>query len=87
VDAHPARAPLPFDGDLVRPWPNRLALLAGDATHGVLDARGDVPHGRLSPATALRLALVMNWWRRRPEGRPRFAEAGVYAALRRRAGP
>jgi hypothetical protein len=83
VDAHPARAPLPFDGDLVRPWPNRLALLAGDATHGVLDARGDVPHGRLSPATALRLALVMNWWRRKPEGRPRFAEAGVYAALRR----
>jgi hypothetical protein len=82
-DANPARAPLPFDGDLVRPRPNRLALFPGDATHGVLDARGEIPHRRLAPATPLRLALVMNWWRVRPEGRPRFAEAGVYAALRR----
>ena len=83
-DANPARAPLPFDGDLVRPWPNRLALFPGDATHGVLDANGDVPHRRLRPPTPLRLALVMNWWRRRPEGRPRFDEAGIYAALRDR---
>jgi hypothetical protein len=82
-EANPARAPLPFDGDLVRPRPNRLALFPGDATHGVLDARGDVPHRRLAPAAPLRLALIMNWWRARPEGRPRFAEAGVYAALRR----
>ncbi|HET9594712.1 MAG TPA: hypothetical protein VFP65_03975 [Anaeromyxobacteraceae bacterium] len=82
-DANPARAPLPFDGDLVRPRPGRLALFPGDATHGVLDARGEVPQGRLSPPTPLRLALVMNWWRRRPEGRPRFAEAGVYRRLRR----
>lgn len=83
-DANPARAPLPFDGDLVRPWPNRLALFPGDATHGVLDANGDVPHRRLRPPTPLRLALVMNWWRRRPEGRPRYDEAGIYAALRGR---
>jgi hypothetical protein len=82
-EANPARAPLPLDGDLVRPWPNRLALFPGDATHGVLDARGEVPHRRLRPAAPLRLALVMNWWRRRPLGRPRFAEAGVYQALRR----
>jgi len=82
-DANPARAPLPFDGDLVRPRPGRLALFPGDATHGVLDANGEVPHRRLSPPTPLRLALVMNWWRRRPEGRPRFAEAGVYRRLRR----
>lgn len=81
-EANPACAPLPFDGDLVRPWPNRLALFPGDATHGVLDARGQVPHRRLTPSTPLRLALIMNWWRARPEGRPRFAEAGVYAALR-----
>ena len=86
-EANPARAPLPFDGDLVRPWPNRLALFPGDATHGVLDARGEVPHRRLRPAAPLRLALVMNWWRSRPLGRPRFAEAGVYRALRRRARP
>jgi len=81
-EANPALAPLPFDGDLVRPWPNRLALFPGDATHGVLDARGDVPHGRLSPPTPLRLALIMNWWRARPEGRPTFRDAGVYRALR-----
>jgi hypothetical protein len=80
-DANPARAPLPFDGDLVRPWPNRLALFPGDAVHGVLDARGEVPQRRLRPATPLRLALVMNWWGARPEGRPRFQEAGVYRAL------
>jgi len=81
-DANPARAPLPFDGDLVRPRPNRLALFPGDAIHGVLDARGEIPRGRLAPPTPLRLALVMNWWRARPEGRPRFEDAGVYAALR-----
>ena len=83
-DANPARAPLPFDGDLVRPWPNRLALFPGDAVHGVLDARGHVPHGRLFPPTPLRLALIMNWWTAPPEGRPTFAESGVYAALRDR---
>jgi hypothetical protein len=83
-DANPARAPLPLDADLVRPRPNRLALFPGDATHGVLDARGEIPHRRLAPATPLRLALIMNWWRARPEGRPRFVDAGVYQALRRR---
>jgi hypothetical protein len=81
-DAHPARAPIPFDGDLVRPWPNRLVLVPGDATHGVLDAKGHFPDRKLRPATPLRLGLVMNWWGRRPEGRPTFAEAGVYVGLR-----
>jgi hypothetical protein len=83
-DAHPARAPIPFDGDLVRPWPNRLVLFPGDATHGVLDAKGRFPDRKLRPATPLRLGLVMNWWSKRPEGRPTFAEAGVYERLRGR---
>jgi hypothetical protein len=80
-DANPARAPDRLDVDLVRPWPNRLAIFPGDATHGVLDANGDVPHGRLPVATPLRLALIMNGWRRRPEGVPTFAEAGRYRGL------
>ena len=81
-DHNPALAPDRFDADLVRPWPNRLAVFPGDVTHGVLDARGDIPHGRLAVATPLRLALVMNWWTRRPSGVPRFEEAGRYARLR-----
>jgi hypothetical protein len=81
--ANPACAPDDLDADLVRPWPNRLAVFPGDATHGVLDAHGEVPHGRLREATPLRLALVMNWWPRRPMGVPRFADAGPrYRGLR-----
>jgi hypothetical protein len=83
-EANPARAPDRLDVDLVRPWPNRLAVFPGDATHGVLDANGDVPHGRLPEATPLRLALIMNGWRRRPEGAPRFVDAGRYRPLARR---
>jgi len=80
--ANPACAPDDFDADLVRPMPNRFALFPGGATHGVLDANGDIPHGRLAKATPLRLALVMNWWRRRPAGVPRFRDARMYEALR-----
>lgn len=84
-DANPARAPddLGRELDLVRPWPNRLALFPGDATHGVLDARGRVPAGRLPaiPGARLRLALVLNLWRRRPEAVPRYADAPRYPAL------
>jgi hypothetical protein len=81
-DARPARSPDLRDADLVRPRPNRLALFPGDATHGVLDADGAIPHGRLRPATPLRLALVMNWWGARPEGVPRFRDTARYRALR-----
>lgn len=81
-DANPARAPDGLDVDLVRPWPNRLAIFRGDATHGVLDANGEVPHRRLSPPAPLRLALVVNGWPRRPAGVPGFAEACRYPALR-----
>jgi hypothetical protein len=82
-ERNPSRAPARLDADLVRPWPNRLALFRGDLTHGVLDARGDVPHGRLAPPAPLRLALVMNWWEEPPEGVPRFAGSRRYPALRR----
>jgi hypothetical protein len=82
-DANPARAPDDLDADLVRPWPNRLVLFPGDLTHGVLDADGAVPHGRLPAPAPLRLALAMNWWRRRPEGVPSFSASRRYRALRR----
>lgn len=81
-DANPARAPDDLGADLVRPWPNRFAAFPGDATHGVLDAKSEIPHGRLARPTPLRLALVMNWWRARPEKVPEFGSAGRYRALR-----
>ena len=81
-EANPACAPERFDADLVRPWPNRFALFRGDATHGVLDANGDIPHGRLATPTPLRLAIAINWWRRRPEAVPEFASSRRYPSLR-----
>ena len=81
-DANPACAPDGLDADLVKPWPNRFAVFAGDATHGVLDANDDVPRRRLPTPTPLRLALVMNWWKRRPEHVPRFADSRQYGTLR-----
>ncbi len=82
-EENPARAPDDLSAlDLVRPWPNRLVLFPGDATHGVLDADGEVPTRRLRPAEPLRLAIAINGWRRRPTGVPGFAGARRYAALR-----
>jgi len=82
-DTNPARAPDDLGAlDLVRPWPNRFALFPGDATHGVLDAKGAVPLRRLRPATPLRLAVAVNAWTARPTGVPTFTGAGRYAGLR-----
>jgi hypothetical protein len=82
-DANPARAPDDLSRlDLVRPWPNRLALFRGDATHGVLDADGRIPTRHLTPAQPLRLAIAINAWARRPTGVPEFARSRRYAALR-----
>jgi len=83
AETNPARAPDDLGAlDLVRPWPNRLALFPGDATHGVLDANGAIPTRRLRPARPLRLAIAMNAWTRRPTGVPGFAGSRRYAALR-----
>jgi hypothetical protein len=73
--------PLPLEADLVAPRPNRLALLDGRLTHGVLDARNAIPGARLRQRGELRVTLVMNGWARRPHAVPTFEEAGVYAAL------
>lgn len=79
---NPALVPWPLEADLVAPRPNRLAWFDGRLTHGVLDARNQVPDGKLRQRGELRLTLVMNWWSVRPSNVPDFAGAGTYAALR-----
>ncbi|HUM10415.1 MAG TPA: hypothetical protein VLT82_05640 [Myxococcaceae bacterium] len=81
---NPALVPLPLEADLVAPRPNRFVAFDGRLTHGVLDARNQVPASRLRKRGQLRLTLVMNGWARRPSGVPTFAQAGVYRPL---AGP
>ena len=76
-----ALAPERFDFDLAAPRPNRFALFRGDLTHGVLDANNDIPHRRLPGRARLRLAVVLNWWDRRPTEVPTFPEARRYPAL------
>lgn len=74
-------APDDTDWDLVRPAPNRFVVFDGAFTHGVLDARNQVPSGRLPGHPPLRLALILNWWHRRPEVTPRWSETGLYRRL------
>lgn len=82
---NPARAPERFDDvELVKPHPNRLALFPGNLTHGVLDANHDIPRKRLPGGGRIRLAVIVNWWERRPAGVPTYAESGVYRRLRSR---
>jgi hypothetical protein len=77
---NPACAPDRLALDLVMPRPNRLAVFPGGATHGVLDARNRVPEGRLPGRSRLRIAVVMNFWPRRPLGVPSFG-GRAYRAL------
>ena len=78
---NPALVPWPLEADLVAPRPNRLAWFDGRLTHGVLDARNQVPDRKLRQRGQLRLTLVMNWWSVRPSKVPAFGGAGTYAAL------
>ena len=86
--ANPALAPLPLDGDLVAPRPNRFAWFDGRLTHGVLDADNELPARRRRSRGELRLTLVMNWWSRRPTDVLTISETPHYRALRvSKAGP
>jgi hypothetical protein len=76
-----ALAPDSQDWDLVRPAPNRFAVFDGRLTHGVLDARNQVPTRKLPGQVPLRLALILNWWHRRPEQTPRWSETRLYRPL------
>jgi len=78
---NPALAPSRVDFDLVAPRSNRFVFFDGGLTHGVLDARNQIPGSRFTDRSRLRRALVMNWWHRRPQGIGLFCEASVYPEL------
>lgn len=82
-EANPSLAPENLDLDLVTPRPNRFAVFDGRLTHGVLDANNRIPTRRLPGTARRRLAVVMNWWPRRPTDVPTFEAASVYRALAR----
>lgn len=76
-----AKAPDAVDFDLAAPRPNRFVVFRGSMTHGVLDARNQIPSRRLRMDVGIRYAIIFNWWQRRPEGVPTFAESRVYRSL------
>lgn len=78
---NPSLAPDRVDFDLVAPKPNRFVVFEGSLTHGVLDARNQIPSGKLPGDPPLRLALILNWWHRRPEATPRWSESRIYRSL------
>lgn len=80
---NPACAPDRLDFSLVAPKPNRFIYFAGHLTHGVLDAHNAIPAAPLGGEGPLRLAVIINWWRGRPEGVPRFDETKIYRRLKR----
>lgn len=67
--------------ELARPTPNRFVVFRGNLTHGVLDARNEIPSGKLPGDPPLRLALILNWWDHRPEGIPEWKATRIYRAL------
>jgi hypothetical protein len=80
--ANPALAPAVHDFDFAKPEPNRYVHFTGQLTHGVLDARNEIPYRRLPRERALRLALIVNFWRRRPTDVPLFAASRAYRSLK-----
>jgi hypothetical protein len=78
---NPSCAPEPFDCDLVAPKPNRVACFAGHLTHGVLDASNQVPQRGRRGEGALRLALILNGWSRRPRELRAWNETRLYRSL------
>lgn len=80
---NPAFAPDVHDFDFVEPKPNRFTFFPAKLTHGVLDSKNCIPGAKRKREPALRLAIAINWWDRRPEAVPTFPETGVYRALAR----
>lgn len=78
---NPALAPSRHDFDLVEPRPNRYAFFDGRLTHGVLDAKNQLPGERLPREPGLRLAVAVNYWHRRPRAVPGYLETRRLRAL------
>ncbi len=78
---NPACAPDAHDFDLVEPTPNRFTFFSGALTHGVLDARNQVPGQRLPTERRWRLAIAINFWARRPRAVPTFTDSRHYRSL------
>jgi hypothetical protein len=78
---NPALAPDRHDFDLVAPVPNRYAFFDARLTHGVLDARNQLPGQRLPTEPDWRVAIAINYWHRRPEAVPCFADSKHYRVL------
>lgn len=76
-----SKAPDRLDLDLVAPKPNRFAIFDGTLTHGVLDSRNQIPTTPRPGKGPLRLAVIFNWWHRRPEGIPTWSETRIYRGL------
>lgn len=77
----PACAPDTDDFDLVEPRPNRFVFFDAKLTHGVLDARNELPLRRLPTQRAWRIAIAINLWHRRPRRVPTFGESVHYRGL------
>jgi len=79
--SRPAFAPHTRAFDLAEPAPNRFVFFDGRLTHGVLDANNEVPTGRLRTEPAWRIAIAINFWHRRPQAVPTWAQSRHYRAL------
>ncbi len=76
-----SKAPDRLDFDLVAPKPNRFAVFDGRLTHGVLDDRNQIPTEGREGSGPLRLAVIFNWWHRRPEDTPEWHQTRIYRSL------
>lgn len=76
-----ALAPDRHDFDLVAPAPNRFVCFDGSLTHGVLDSENEIPGKRRPREPSLRLAIAINFWKKRPLSVPAFTDTRFYRAL------
>ncbi|MBL8920618.1 MAG: 2OG-Fe(II) oxygenase [Myxococcaceae bacterium] len=77
----PACIPDTDEFELVEPRPNRFVYFDAKLTHGVLDARNQVPLARLPVQRRWRIGVAINFWHRRPRRVGTFAESAHYRRL------
>lgn len=78
---NPAFAPDEHAFDFVKPAPNRFTFFDGSLTHGVLDAKNQIPGARLPTQRSWRLAIAINFWVEPPRRVPRFDASRHYRRL------